>query len=143
MPASFLDAHAATAIATPAPTAGRAARSAPANRGRRYPAEVLTSDEVRSLIRSASGRAPTGIRNRALLATMYRAGLRVAEALALYPKDVDAAAGTVRVLRGKGDRARTVALDPEAFALLERWMDKRAQLGQGDGRRLNGRQPLF
>jgi site-specific recombinase XerD len=68
---------------------------------------------------------------------MYRAGLRVAEALALYPKDVDAAAGTVRVLHGKGDRARTVALDPEAFALLERWIDKRAALG------LNGRSTLY
>ena len=50
---------------------------------------------------------------------------------------MDAAAGTVRVLDGKGDRARTVALDPEAFALLERWIDKRAARG------LNGRQPLF
>jgi len=112
-------------------------RCAPANKGRRYPAEVLTPDEVRRLIRAASGRAPTGIRNRALLAALYRAGLRVAEALGLYPKDVNAAVGTVRVLHGKGDVARTVALDPEAFALLERWIDRRAQLG------INGRSTLF
>lgn len=109
----------------------------PANKGRRYPAEVLTPDEVRQLIRSASGRAPTGIRNRALLATMYRGGLRVAEALALHPKDVDADAGTVRILRGKGGRPRTVALDPEAFAFVERWLDRRTKLG------IKGRAPLF
>jgi site-specific recombinase XerD len=127
----------APAAATAEPTPGPRPRRVPANRGRRYPAEVLTSEEVRGLIRAASGRAPSGIRNRALLAVMYRAGLRVAEALALFPKDVDAAAGTVRVLHGKGDMARTVALDPEAFALLERWLDRRVQLGH------NGRAPLF
>ena len=44
------------------------------------------------------------LRNRALIALMYRAGLRVSEALALQPKDVDLAAGTLRVLHGKGDR---------------------------------------
>lgn len=32
------------------------------------------------------------------------------------------------VLHGKGDRRRTVGMDPAAFALLERWMDKRRQL---------------
>ncbi len=45
--------------------------------------EILTDDEVTSLIRACSRRAPTGIRNAALVAVMYRAGLRVSEALAL------------------------------------------------------------
>ena len=57
----------------------------PANRGRRYPAEFLTADEVRALLRACSSRAPTGIRNRALIACLYRGGLRLAEALALSP----------------------------------------------------------
>jgi hypothetical protein len=52
------------------------------------------------------------------------AQLRLGEALALMPKDVGAKAGTVRVLRGTGDRARTVGLDPGAMAVLERWLDK-------------------
>jgi site-specific recombinase XerD len=112
-------------------------RREPANKGRRYPAEVLTPDEVRRLIAAPSGRAPTGIRNRALLVVLYRGGLRVAEALALYPKDLDCKAGTIRVLHGKGDRARTIGLDPTAFAVVERWLDRRAALG------INGKAPLF
>ena len=109
----------------------------PANKGHRYPAEVLTPDEVRTLIRACSSRAPTGIRNRALIVVLYRGGLRISEALALKPKDLDRDAGTIRVLHGKGDRARTVGLDPTAFSLLERWLDHRATLG------INGRAVLF
>ena len=99
------------------------------NQGQRFPPEVLDGDEVRALIKAASGRAPTGIRNRALLAVLYRGGLRVSEALALEPKDVDRKHGTVRILHGKGDRARTVGLDAGAFALVERWLEKRKALG--------------
>ncbi len=63
-----------------------------------------------------------------MIAVLCRGGLRAAEALALHPKDVDQATGAVVVLHGKGDRRRTVGMDPAAFALLERWMDKRRQL---------------
>lgn len=108
----------------------------PANKGRRYPPEVLTGDEVRALIAASSSRAPTGIRNRALIAVLYRAGLRIGEALALRPKDVDAAAGTLTVLHGKGDKRRTVGLDPGAFAIVERWLEVRR-------RRVGGGRPLF
>ena len=67
---------------------------------------------MKALIRACSPRAPTGVRNRALLVVLYRGGLRVGEALALYPKDLDRRRGTIRVLHGKGDKARTVGLDP-------------------------------
>jgi len=51
-------------------------------------------------------------------------------------KDVDLHRGRVAVLHGKGDKARTVALDPAACAVVERWMQGRARLG------LTGRAPL-
>jgi site-specific recombinase XerD len=108
----------------------------PANKDRRLPAELLSPDEVRALLRACSSRAPTGIRNRALIAVLYRGGLRISEALALLPKDVDVA-GTLTVLHGKGDRRRTVGMDPAAFALLERWLDRRRAIG------LSGRRPVF
>jgi integrase/recombinase XerD len=106
------------------------------NAGRRFPAEVLTEDEIRAMLRLCSLTAPTGIRNRALITVMYGAGLRISEALALKPSNVNAASGTVRVLHGKGDKARTVGLDDGSMAILARWMDKRRTLGLRNG-------PLF
>jgi site-specific recombinase XerD len=128
-PASMTQSHSAQAIRT-ARTLNRSGK------GRKFPAEVLSPEEVKALIRACSTRAPTGVRNRALLVVLYRGGLRVGEALALYPKDVDPQRGTVQVLHGKGDKARTVGLDPEALAVVERWVDVRRSLGISARRRL-------
>ena len=68
---------------------------------------------------------------------MYRAGLRLAEALALKPKDVDPDRGTITILHGEDDRRRTVGLDPGAMALVLRWVEKRHNLG------ISNRKPLF
>ncbi len=108
----------------------------PPNKGRTFPPEVLTQGEIRALL-AACGRSATGLRNRALLVVLWRAGLRVGEALALRPSDLDPAAGTLRVPRGKTGH-RTVGLDPEALALVEQWMTHRSAV-----LRLNGRRPLF
>ena len=70
----------------------------PANKGKKYPPEILTDREVQKLVQACSNRAPTGIRNRALIVVLYRGGLRIAEALALWPKDVNCTEDTIRVL---------------------------------------------
>lgn len=101
----------------------------PPNKGKKYPVEVLSADEVGRLIGACGTRGASGIRNRAMIVVMWRAGLRVAECCALYPKDVDPARGTVTVLLGKGRRRRTVGLDPQAMAVVERWLDRRRRLG--------------
>lgn len=109
----------------------------PTNKGRKFPPEPLSPVEVAAIIGQCSKKAPTGVRNRALLALLYRAGLRVAEALALYPKDVDEKAGTIRILHGKGDVSRTVGLDAGAWAMLQLWIERRAKLGR------KATEPLF
>jgi integrase/recombinase XerD len=100
----------------------------PSHKGERFPVEILTAEEARALLYAASPRAPTGIRNRALIALMYGAGLRLAEALALKPSDVDLEAGSIRVLHGKGDKARTAGIDEGAAGHVARWMDTRRAL---------------
>jgi len=75
----------------------------PWNKGRRLPPEVPTRGEVNALMRACLKRAPTGLRNRALIAVLYRGQLRISEALALKPKDLNRKAGTIRVLHGKGN----------------------------------------
>jgi site-specific recombinase XerD len=106
-------------------------------KGRTFPPEIYSREEMKQLITACSHRAPTGIRNRALIVIGYRAGLRITEALALRPKDVDTKNGVVRILKGKGKKARTVGLDPGACAIVDRWLDLRQQLG------FNGRQHLL
>jgi site-specific recombinase XerD len=110
----------------------------PGNKGRRYPPEILSPGEVRALLRGCSNRAPTGVRNRALLVVLYRAGLRLDEALSLMPRDVDAQRGTVNVRHGKGDKHRIVGMDPEAFAVLDRWVELRRRRRIGSPHR-----PIF
>jgi integrase/recombinase XerD len=100
----------------------------PSHKGERFPAERLTREEAQRLLRQPSRRAPTGVRNAALLAAMYRGGLRLAEALALRPSDVNVRTGELHVRRGKGHKARRVAVDATGLALLQRWIDKRATL---------------
>jgi site-specific recombinase XerD len=109
----------------------------PSNKGRKYPAEVLTGDEALALIGACSNTAPTGIRNRALITVMYRGGLRLGEALALHPKDIDIEAGTITILHGKGDKRRVIGIDPTAVSVVARWLDRRRNLGIGP------RAPLF
>ena len=91
----------------------------PANKGRRYPPEVLTPLEIQALLEACDGNSQTALRNRSFFALLYRTGLRCSESLALEPKDVDFIAMSIRVLHGKGDRARTVGIDPGALAVVQ------------------------
>jgi site-specific recombinase XerD len=95
---------------------------------KRRPVEILTSEEVDKLIGACNPKAPSGARNRALIAVLYRAGLRIGEALALKPKDLDESAATVRILHGKGDKARTVGMDEAGFAFVALWLLERRRL---------------
>jgi integrase/recombinase XerD len=91
--------------------------------------ELLTHDEARQLIRGASNRAPTGIRNRALIAMMYRVGLRPGEALALRVDDIDLVQGLVRIPPRKGGAGRVTGIDGQTLELVQRWLARRERLG--------------
>jgi site-specific recombinase XerD len=107
------------------------------HRGRRLDADLLSPMEIEALMRCCSSRAPTGVRNRAIIGLAWRSGLRIGEVLALKEKDVDLAAGTVVVQHGKGDKRRVVGLDVGTTALIERWLAARRKL------RIKNRAPLF
>ena len=67
---------------------------------------------------------------------LWRSGLRVAEALALEPKDINLETGQIAVLHGKGDRARIVGMDPMACAIVEKWLERRRKLGVKAGQKV-------
>ena len=104
---------------------------------RKLPPEVLTDAEVRSLMAACAGPPLTAARNRALVALLYRTGLRIGEALAIEAKDVDLASGTIAVLHAKGGSWRVVGVDAGALAVLAEWTALRGRLGVGP------RSPLF
>ena len=71
----------------------------PRNKGRRYPADPPTVEEIIAVMRTA-GVGPDGVRLRALIVVLWRAGLRIGEALALAETDLDARRGAVLVRHG-------------------------------------------
>lgn len=108
----------------------------PANFGKTYPVEILTPREVGRMLAACARRGPSGLRNRAMIVVMWRGGLRVAELVDLEPRDVDVDTGIITVRHGKGDKRRVVALEPEAMAVVVRWIEARAKLAIPRGRKL-------
>jgi site-specific recombinase XerD len=78
---------------------------------------------------ACSPTSPTGKRNRALIVTLWRGALRCEEALHLRLYDLNRGDGSIRVMFGKGRKARTVGIEPRAWAVLEVWLAERERLG--------------
>lgn len=93
--------------------------------GQKFPAQALQREEVLAIIRELRGAGAVSVRNKTLVVVLWRAGLRISEALALRPSDFDRAALAVRVLRGKGGKSRTVAMDEQAAQQLDAWLEVR------------------
>lgn len=108
----------------------------PANAGKTYPAEVYSRQEVEKVLRQLA-RGYLGLRNRAIVVTLWRCGLRIEEALALDPEDIDLLEGTLLVRHGKNNRQRTLGLDHESIDALATWLERREELG------FTPDQPLF
>ena len=79
----------------------------------------------------AAGDSGDGVRLRALIVILWRAGLRIGEALDLAETDLDASRGAVLVRHGKGGRRREVGMDRWAWSQLEPWIALRRQLPVG------------
>ena len=107
------------------------------NKGRKFPAELLTDDEVEALLGACSRRGSAGIRNRALIQVIYRGMLRIDEALSLVPSDVDLERQTVLVKEGKRRKRRVVGIPSSTCDAIARWLEVRKSLGAGP------RRPIF
>jgi integrase len=71
----------------------------PRNKGLRYPPDPPTVEEIIAVMRAA-GDGPEGVRLRAVIVVLWRAGLRISEALALRESDLDVQRGAVLVRAG-------------------------------------------
>jgi integrase len=73
----------------------------PRNKWLRYPPDPPTVEEIIAVMRAAGDHAD-GIRLRGVIVVLWRAGLRISEALALSESDLDRSRGAVLVRKGKG-----------------------------------------
>jgi len=102
----------------------------PRNKGLRYPADPPTVEEIVAVMRAAGDNAD-GVRLRGLVVVLWRAGLRISEALALTESDLDAGRGAILVRHGKGDKRWEVGMDRWAWEQLAPWLTLRATLSVG------------
>jgi len=91
----------------------------PPKRAPRFP-KTLSEADVEALLSAPDTATARGLRDRAMLETLYATGLRVSELVALKTFEANLDAGVVRVL-GKGAKERLVPLGEEAVAWIVRY----------------------
>ena len=95
----------------------------PPKRVPRFP-HTLSEADVEALLAAPAVATPLGMRDRAMLETLYATGLRVSELVGLKIFEVNLDAGVVRVM-GKGSKERLVPLGEEAVEWITRYLKQR------------------
>ena len=96
---------------------------------RRLPKHILTVDESEAIINQPDTTKPTGIRDRAILETLYSTGIRRMELINLKLFDIDNDRGTVMVRQGKGRKDRMIPIGERALKWIEKYqIDVRPEL---------------
>jgi integrase/recombinase XerC len=100
--------------------------------------KFLEVEEIERLMAAAGGTDLWGLRDRAILETLYGAGLRVSELVSVNENDLDLAAGLVRA-QGKGRKERLAPLGRAAVGALARFLAAKHRAGLNGG----GARPCF
>jgi integrase/recombinase XerD len=99
---------------------------------RKLPAHILSREDVEAVIAQTHLHGAFGVRDRAILETLYSTGIRRSELAQLKLYDLDLKNGTLRVREGKGKKDRFVPLGSRAIAALKGYIeDVRAELVMG------------
>ena len=88
----------------------------------RLPQHVLTQSEAEQILMQTNIGNPIGIRDRAILETLYSTGMRRMELINLRLFDLDAERGTIMVRQGKGKKDRMVPIGERAVVWCEKYM---------------------
>ena len=115
---------------SPVTLPGYLAGRPPRNKGLRYPPDPPTVVEIVAVMRQA-GDGVQGARLRALIVPLWRAGLRINEALRPTERDLEPGAGSVLVRHGKGGRRREVGMDRWGWDHLRPWLELRIGMPVG------------
>jgi integrase/recombinase XerD len=98
---------------------------------KRLPKHILTADEADRVMNVPDIRNATGLRDRAILETLYSTGIRRMEVIGLGQYDIDYERGTLMVRQGKGKKDRMIPIGDRALAWIQKYRDEvRGQLTQ-------------
>lgn len=89
----------------------------------RFP-KTLSEGQVEALLQAPDTSSTLGLRDRAMIETLYATGLRVSELTGLGMADVSLTEGVARVVMGKGGKDRLVPLGGEALHWIERYLEE-------------------
>jgi integrase/recombinase XerD len=92
--------------------------------GQRLPTAVLTRAEVEKVLAEASPATAVGLRDRAILETLYATGVRRSELVGLRLYDLDRERGTLLVRQGKGQRDRMIPIGERALGWIGRYLEE-------------------
>jgi integrase/recombinase XerD len=84
--------------------------------------KYLNSEQVNALLASPDAGKPSGVRDRAMLETLYACGVRVSELCKLALTDLNRAEGILRVT-GKGNKQRLIPIGQSALDALDRYLN--------------------
>jgi len=99
----------------------------------RLPKAILSVDEAERIMRVPDVESAIGLRDRAILETLYSTGMRRMEVVGLHQIDLDAERGTVTVRQGKGKKDRMIPIGERALAWIHAYCEHaRPQLAFGD-----------
>ena len=115
---------------SPATVPGFHAGRPPRNKGVCYPPDPPRIEEIIAVMRQA-GESDHGLRLRALIVVLWRAGLRIGEAMALTEPDLDPGRGSLLVRHGKGGKRREVGMDDWGCHQLGPWLTRRLEMPVG------------
>jgi len=90
----------------------------------RLPTESFTVAEVEQILGSVDVETPLGLRDRALVETLYSTGMRRSELVRLDLYDLDAERGWVTIRQGKGGKDRVVPIGSRALAWVRRYLEE-------------------
>lgn len=91
---------------------------------RRLPKAILSAQEVEAVLAVPDVATAVGLRDRAILETLYSTGIRRAELTHLALQDVDRERGTLMVRKGKGGKDRMIPIGDRALAWIAAYRDR-------------------
>jgi len=104
---------------------------------------ILDPEEAQNLLKQPSKRYPTGLRNKTIISLMLHCGLRLSETCNLRPGNINLSKGKLRIVSGKGNRDRDLAIPEYLIDLLNTWRKRRPKSSYFfptlKGRKISGR----